>query len=260
MTIQWTAAMDALFETCNDREVAQQLGLSRVTVLRRRKALNIPPKTRTPTRLTDESIVAKLGTVSDAELGRQYGVTRERIRQIRSRHGIAKYEEKTDWASVESRLGVDTDESIARTLGVSAQMVRQRRKDLGLKKTFVTPLERQLDARDDIVRNWRDLLGKTTDYKLAKAWGLTAPAVQRLRQRLGRPPACLPPAAKVDWEDPANLARLGVEPDGKLAREWGVSTTTIVSKRKRLGIPAVPRSCQSPTTTNSKTTGPFFGK
>ena len=241
MTTRWTPAMDALFETYNDREVSRQLGLSRVTVLRRRQTLNLPPKGRSPTRKTDESIVAKLGKVSDAELGREYGLSRERIRQIRSKYGIASHDTTPDWASVEARLGVDTDESIAKTLGVTAQVVRRRRKDLGIPKTPISEAERQLDVRNDVVSNWRDLLGQQTDYKLAQTWGLPIPTIQRLRRKLGRPPAYPRPTAKVDWSNPANIARLGVEKDTDLAREWNVSTTAIAVKRRRLGIPAAPR-------------------
>lgn len=246
MTVRWTEEMDALFTTYNDVEVAKRLGLSRTSVLRRRTMLNIPPQVRRPIQRTDDSIIAKLGTKSDAELGREYGVTRERVRQIRNDHGIPTFELTPDWASVNDRLDVDTDESLAQRLGVSASAVRRHRKDLGVRKTAACPTERQLDSREDVPPDWRNLLGQTSDYSLAKTWKLPAPSVQRLRKKLGRPPIRPRPPIKVNWSDPANVARLGAEPDAKLAQEWGISKAAVAAKRKRLGIPALRRSNRQP--------------
>ncbi len=74
-----------------------------------------------------------LGEVTDAEIGRRVGVSRERVRQVRSARGIAAVPRNTElinWRRVS--LGKRPDQEISDELGICVSAVRSRRIDAGI--------------------------------------------------------------------------------------------------------------------------------
>lgn len=233
--VRWTSAMDALLGTDTDKEVASKLNLPRQAVYTRRRLLGIAPAQW----WSDE--LDRFGKTTDIALAKEFGVTRERIRQIREEYGIPKFKKVNPmWDRVRHQLGILDDAKIAEMLGVEAKQVSHYRR-LHHIPMKTTPTERSLDERKDIPRNWRDFVGVESDRQLSLRWGIPLISVALLRKRLNRPPAYPKVPNKVNWKDPANLERLGVVPDSQLAEEWGVSQTAISFKRKKLKIPPAPR-------------------
>ena len=85
-----------------------------------------------------EDLLSLLGTMSDAEIARKLGISRERVRQKRSERGIKKYSGlsvearmKRDqasslrfWTNEElSLLGTMSDEDVALKIGLNLQKV-----------------------------------------------------------------------------------------------------------------------------------------
>ena len=73
-----------------------------------------------------------LGTQPDADLARQFGVSRESIRLWRVRNGVDRYPTKRTIAACDARLGVYNDLDVALTLGMGVAAVRHARHELGL--------------------------------------------------------------------------------------------------------------------------------
>jgi len=81
-----------------DQEVSAMFGKSRRTVQRLRCKLGIRGlrgcAEGTGSKLSESArkfMMDNLGRMPDAEIGRVVGLSRERVRQIRSRHGVPKY-------------------------------------------------------------------------------------------------------------------------------------------------------------------------
>lgn len=68
-----------------------------------------------------------LGTVPDAVIARTTGVSRERVRQVRSARGIPRYQKISDRIWDKVGLGTRPDHTIASELGVGGTAVRLMR-------------------------------------------------------------------------------------------------------------------------------------
>jgi hypothetical protein len=92
----WTPEQDAMLGTKMDSEIAQMLGISSSVVMMRRKALGIKKVSRIGFGLGkgasyDPKVLGSiLGVMNDGDAGRQLGITRERVRQLRKRMGIPR--------------------------------------------------------------------------------------------------------------------------------------------------------------------------
>ena len=76
-----------------------------------------------------EDLQERLGTVPDGEIGKELGVTRERVRQVRARFGVRSY---TDTQRIlppgcAEKLGTMTDTKLAAEYGVRTKVVRDAR-------------------------------------------------------------------------------------------------------------------------------------
>jgi hypothetical protein len=87
--IDWTP-IDPLLGTMTDRAVADNFGISSCSVCYRRKELQIPPFGRS-TKPIDSPLTPLLGVVPDIDLAKAMGVCRERVRQLRERKKIPKF-------------------------------------------------------------------------------------------------------------------------------------------------------------------------
>ena len=234
--VTWTPEMDALLGTDYDKVIGEKLGLHYMRVYNRRVQLGIPPISRFAARWKDPEFIKQLGTCTDAEIAQKMGVSRERIRTARKLNGIPRFETlKPDWASVADRIGKEPDSTIAKELGVSATAVLRYRTSHKMPLVH-TSTERTLDFREDVPANWREMLGKVSDYRLVRQWGVALSPIIRIRNKLGIPPFVPRAAVKADWKDPALVARLGKETDASLAKSLGLSISTVTARRRSLGI------------------------
>ena len=166
--------------------------------------------------------IQPLGEMTDAEIARQLGVSRERVRQIRARAGIPKYVEPP--AQWEAQLGTRSDPDIAADYGVPVSLVSSRRKTHGILGYF--PSSR-----------WDDepLLGRVPDRVLAEKHGVHLVSIATARWNRGIPAWR---GASIDWDAET---RLGKVYDEVLAKEYGVTSRSVGSARKWRGIPPLPR-------------------
>ena len=94
LTPEWEAKLGVV----HDRVIAEQFGVSTQTIYGIRTAKNIKPcgkhhqthHTKMEPAAFD-SLVKELGTMRDSHLAKKYNVSREYIRQLRTKQGIAKY-------------------------------------------------------------------------------------------------------------------------------------------------------------------------
>lgn len=81
-----------------------------------------------------------LGTAPDPTLAKRWGVSRERIRQVRACLGVPAYKPKVDWAKVDLLLGTAPDTAIAEAYGLGQGTLSSRRKRLDI-PGFYDPAE-----------------------------------------------------------------------------------------------------------------------
>ncbi len=175
-----------------------------------------------------------LGEMTDAELGRRVGVTRERVRQIRDRKGVAPYAE-TKAKEIEEQLqnlglvGTIADAKIANFADLPLHSVQAFRKRHRIEAAHS---KRQIDW-DNI--QWE---GKS-DGEISKLTGISQVIVGRRRREAGIPVQSKSGPGKclrkgIDWGDHP----LGEIPDVELALKMGVSSSTVYTARTRRGIPS----------------------
>lgn len=105
-----------------------------------RKKKKLIRKPREVTDWTREETIAKLGKLSDSQIAGELGLSRERVRQVRTKLGIAKRPRTVDLLPQEliERLGTDRDVNLAWEFGVGQQIVREARKRAGI-PSYRTP-------------------------------------------------------------------------------------------------------------------------
>ncbi len=172
-------------------------------------------------RLPIDWSIQPLGEMTDAEIARQLGVSRERVRQVRAREGIPKYvEPEPEWMA---ELGTRSDPDIAEDYGVSVFVVGGYRERYGV-PGYVPP------------SRWDNepLLGKVPDTVLAEKHGVHITSVAMARWKRG---ITAWKGMEVDWNAET---RLGNVPDEVLAEEYGVTVASVWAARRCRGIPQLP--------------------
>lgn len=153
--------------------------------------------------------VAKLGTVSDYELGRELGVTGDAVQRARTRRGIPAapatepgytrpgFGERLRGIMVDIGRSVWTDEHVAmlgtmpdgslgELLGISKAAVREARHSRGIPPHQSPP--RQRGRQNSVWTKARvDLLGRMSDSDVATIVGVSRSAVTQARQQRGIP-------------------------------------------------------------------------
>jgi hypothetical protein len=122
-------------------------------------------------------LIEQLGTMFDKALAHQYGLSKQRVSQIRQRLEIARYDHKPEWLSL---LGTMSDAALARQTGKGTMTLRRWRRRLNI------PVYR---SPDDCVPEWvtaiRPRFGLVSDQKLADESGMSVMSVNRWRRKLG---------------------------------------------------------------------------
>lgn len=168
-----------------------------------------------------------LGTASDAELARRFGVNVKTVRQRRKGRDIPKYTKYLKHVPDEE-LGTMSDRKLARKYGVSRETVRDRRK-----QNKVAPKRTTIDDLIPI-----DELGKYPDKEIAKRVGVSTSSVANKRRALGiRPNKGI---SRHKWTEEAT-SLVGTIPDRELADMLGISISFVARKRRSLGLRPVAR-------------------
>lgn len=118
-------------------------------------------------------LAARLGREPDADLGRAYGLSRERIRQLRRRRGIAPFC-STIPPEIKALLGVITDKEIHRRYPkISVFRLRRFRAELNIPSPALAARQK--------VESVRDRLGVEPDGKIARELGVAIRTVLNYR-------------------------------------------------------------------------------
>lgn len=176
-------------------------------------------------------LLAKLGQESDTAVGEVYGLTRQRIAQIRGQFGVVAFT-KSRRAQVEKLAGSTTDERVARLTGTTARYVWKVRHQIGVEAYT----HRNGKTQSDVVREQKELLGTMSDNALSKQLGVHASTVSRIRNECGIAPCStvgsrwypLLPAKEV-------LSRMHAETDAQIARDYGVKPSAVSRVRIKHG-------------------------
>lgn len=128
------------------------------------------------------ALIEQVGTVPDAAIAAQYGITRERVRQIRSRLGVSKYTVTHHFTPEQvAVLGTVPDKECVERFGFPLNIVQQERERRGIPsyRSVTTGHKRRL------LESVRPLLGKVSDPMVARmlGHGLAPADVWRYRMR-----------------------------------------------------------------------------
>ena len=127
--------IDPLLETMPDKDIAEEVGCAYSYVKKYRKSLNIPAY---KTNEIPQEVVELLGKVSDNELSKKYGYTRDALHKERLARNIPPFLYKSPphkWTEEEiEMIGTTPDEIIAEKIGITEGMVSRKRRELGISK------------------------------------------------------------------------------------------------------------------------------
>lgn len=179
-----------------DTVVAEAAGVSASTVAKWRAQLGIDAynggsAAKTSRELIDDlevrhpGLFERLGKVADSALANEYGVSRQRIYQLRDRHGIDAPGRVDNFAAERAAaiplLGTMPDIEIGKRVGMSSVWVGRLRKE-----RCISAFEPET-MTDRITKH--PMLGKVADREIAADVGASGPsAVGMVRRRLGIPP------------------------------------------------------------------------
>lgn len=124
-----------LLGTMPDTQLASHLELGRKVVRLARLKRNIPAFCGlTPEQRLPESVVSRMGKVSDKTLARELGRAKREVTKMRRKLGIKAFEKKSCYETVEvvNRLGKECDAYIARDLNCHPTSIKQLRTKLGI--------------------------------------------------------------------------------------------------------------------------------
>lgn len=173
-------------------------------------------------------------SLSNADIARNVGLSRERVRQVREEMGleaspsVTRTKLEAEWRERLLEAGVETAHfaEVVRRLGVEETTARKWMKRLGMESP-------------SLYMDWdnEERLGKMSDVELAILLGVAQNTVCQARTRRGIPPFEGPRRKYVKWNPELN-ALLGTMTDGKVAQATGASHLNVFMRRKKLGIAA----------------------
>ncbi|MCG7374208.1 hypothetical protein [Pseudomonas luteola] len=188
---RWTEEILALLGKATDASIARRLGVSSMTVQRKREQLGIPRR-QVSMVSSDRSVefswtaesLALLGVESDASVASKLGLNRKGVWAKRTSLGIprcSKRSKDNDELPEELilKLGKVPDSDLAREYGVPDYALYKARKERSI-AAFV-----RIDpAIDELKRE----LGTASDYTLATKYSASPSRVRSLRNALNIPP------------------------------------------------------------------------
>tara|TARA_R100001015_G_scaffold18875_3_gene13340 strand:+ start:884 stop:1777 length:894 start_codon:yes stop_codon:yes gene_type:complete len=202
MTIKWTEEMLVKLGSKSDTVLAKELGISKATVSKKRNAIGIPvfkaPKDYLKGRHRGRPVVHpeerypgitdQLKTKTNIVVAEMYGLSRERIRQIREQLGIEKIPNVVinrlsdeDKEYLIENLGKVSDNALGNQLNVGAAVIGSFRRSID-KESFRSLQVKERRAALDSVK---DRIGVDSDRSIAVSLGWPAHSgasyVQRYR-------------------------------------------------------------------------------
>jgi DNA-binding CsgD family transcriptional regulator len=209
-----------------------------------RQSRPAPPPPPTPEEIKDRftkeldvrypGMFPRLGHDSDLEIAIDYGISRQRVHQIRNRLGI-------DAANVPysfteegiALLGTMSDVDLAERLGTYKMRVQQERRKHDI------PAFEPVNERERKIEQFRDLVGVLSDPKVAKLAGVPHQAIFNYRQKYGIETKVISPKHKdfvrIDYDEIARLFHEG-KTDKEIAEAVGGTAGTITGIRNRLRL------------------------
>lgn len=175
----------------------------------------------------------RLGVETDAALGREYGICRERIRQFREQLAVDSVRAK-EWEALEKSvltlLAVHRNSEIAKMLNVHSSSIQKLR----LKHKITEP--GKCYAYMDKLLQIKDRMGKDSDNFLAKETGIRQRFISKWRIHWGIPRARISPACpefqKISREEIARLYHEG-KSDKEIAAIVGSTKESVGMIRTR---------------------------
>lgn len=169
-----------------------------------------------------------MAEMNNTEVGKKYGISRERVRQLRSRFSIPAPNNDIIWTEEHIKLlGKQPDLALARQWGMHNHVVRRKRLTLGI-PAYNT------EDRYAKLRPFEDLIGKLSDRKLARMANVNWSIVADLRKEKGIPPYHLSPMCKdfqpVDLAEMERLLLAGAS-DEEIAKKTGRAVESITNIR-----------------------------
>lgn len=180
------------------------------------------------------SMLPRLGRDTDIDIAADYGISRQRVHQIRNRLGIeCSHEPFVFPDEFVPLLGTMPDKLLAARMGVNLSYIRAERKKRGIEAwKYVSPSEEQLRAAANI-------LGVLSDPKVAEVVGVPPQAVFKFRQKYGIKTKVISPKHKdfvrIDYDEVARLFHDG-KTDEEIAKAVGGTVGTITGIRNRLRL------------------------
>ena len=180
-----------LFGVMTDEDIAKRVGMSRTIVSAWRCAQGVKPVSppRSPPCAPEDTLEAmhpgmraRLGRESDARLAGDYGLTRERIRQIRLKFGVPVHRPRSPptppvTAELKYNFRYYTDTELTHMYKMSVRRIKKIREELGV------PLYKKEWTQEEIQQ-----LGSAPDAVVAQRLGVGPNHVFRLRKSLQIPP------------------------------------------------------------------------
>lgn len=188
----------------------------------------------------------QIGVLSDAEIARKTGRSREMIRLYRTARGTPKAPSDPDLSPILDRLGTVSDAILAAEIGVGVLRIRVARTERGILPPLRTP---KPGPAGSALVPFLHLFGVRSDREIAKDAKVGLGTVIRMRLKLGIAP---PPRENrlPLGEGTRRLApfldKLGVWSDMEIARRADVHVSSVVQVRRRRGIPPAPRGTTRP--------------
>jgi DNA-binding CsgD family transcriptional regulator len=176
-------------------------------------------------------LLERLGQEKDSNISRDFGLSRERVRQIRSSFGIQK-SQLWRFEEASELLGKTPDSIIARKFRVSPSTVGRYRRIKGI------PTKNKKDY-GKILETVKDQIGKVSDRKIAKTLGIPFYQVYLFRNKMGIPPAKLSPRCKgfvpLNRELIREMFEKGIS-DEEIAKAIGSTRSTVVGMRNKMRL------------------------
>jgi len=220
--------------TMPDTDVASIIGCAVSTVAAWRRKLCIPRPKKVPT-LRDIDVrypgmSARLGVEPDSVIALDYGISRERVRQIRSQQGIARPGGKDHTLPPDALelLGRTPDTHIADFYDVPLWFVQRERSGRGIAAATSD------QHYDRIINLARDRVGKVSDRDIADELDIPVAQVVSYRRRNSIPPFRLSPRCEgvvpLDRATIAPMCHDGAT-DGEIAAAVGSSAVVVAQIR-----------------------------
>lgn len=174
-------------------------------------------------------LLARLGKESDEAVGASYGVSRQRIQQIRKILDVGPSSVPSVFPEESVHLlGTHSDIALAEMLGLPLYRVKHARESRGIPVfTYVPPFEGK-------IRAYEHLLGTISDSKVAKIAGVTTSEVQRFRKKHSIKTKVLSSKhadfVRLDYDEIRSLFYEG-KTDAQIAQAVGTTAGTVQNYR-----------------------------